>query len=68
MFFLAAELYVVLKRLCDLFMLDKLLADSRTLLETGFASGAQLRMLRQQASVMSLGCININAQGRTRGC
>jgi hypothetical protein len=43
-----AELYPVLKPLCDLFSLDKLLEESSTLLEAGFANGTHLSMIRDQ--------------------
>lgn len=48
-----AALYPVLRRLCDLFSLDKLLEDSTTLLESGYANGAQVQMLRDQVEALA---------------
>lgn len=46
--YVAAALYPVLKRLCDVFSLHSLLEESNTLLESGYANGHQVQMLRDQ--------------------
>jgi hypothetical protein len=65
----AAALYPVLKRLCDVFSLHSLLEESNTLLESGYANGHQVQMLRDQVSHKTKGTRDIGGAFFVReGC